>query len=95
MVKIAIVDDDPADLAQLTACLERYQAEQSEQFSVRSFTNPADFLNAYRSDYDLVFMDIEMPLFNGMEVARQLREIDSVVTLVFVTNMEQYAINGY
>ena len=60
-----------------------------------SFSNPADFLNPYRSDYDLILMDIELPLFNGMEVARRLREIDSVVTLVFITNMEQYAINGY
>ena len=95
MVRIAIVEDDPADLEQLMECLRRYEAEHSEEFSILSFSNPTDFLNPYRSDYDLILMDIELPLFNGMEVARQLREIDSVVTLVFITNMEQYAINGY
>ena len=95
MVRIAIVEDDPSDMAQLTECLRRYEEEQKETFSVKSFFTPADFLNTYGSGYDLIFMDIELPLTNGMEVARQLREIDSVVTLVFITNMEQYAVNGY
>ena len=95
MVRIAIVEDDPSDLAQLMECLRRYEEEQKETFSVNSFSNPADFLNTYRSCYDLIFMDIELPLFNGVEAARQLREVDATVTLVFITNMEQYAVNGY
>lgn len=95
MVRIAIVEDEPADLEQLTQCLRQYGEEQEDRFSVKSFSNPADFLNTYRSDFDLIFMDIELPLFNGVEVARQLREVDSAVTLVFITNMEQYAVNGY
>lgn len=95
MVRIVIVEDDPADLAQLMDCLRRYEEEQGERFSVKSFSNPSDFIDTYRSDCDLIFMDIELPLFNGIDVARQLREMDSVVTLVFITNMEQYAVNGY
>ena len=95
MVRIAIVEDDPSDMTQLTECLRRYEKEQKAAFSVKSFFTPADFLNTYGPGYDLIFMDIELPLTNGMEVARQLREIDSVVTLVFITNMEQYAVNGY
>ena len=95
MVRIAIVEDDPGDLAQLMESLRRYEGEQAERFSVKSFSNPADFLNTYQSDFDLIFMDIELPLFNGVDVARQLREVDSTVALVFITNMEQYAVNGY
>lgn len=95
MVRIAILEDDPSDLEHLVECLRRYEQEQAEHFFIQSFSNPTDFLNSYRSDYHLVLMDIELPLFNGMEVARHLREIDTVVTLVFITNMEQYAVNGY
>lgn len=95
MLRITIVEDDPADLAQLTNCLRQFEEEQGEHFRVQAFSNPSDFLNNYPSDCDLIFMDIELPLFNGVDVARQLREIDSVVTLVFITNMEQYAVNGY
>lgn len=95
MVRITIVEDDPADLSRLMDCLRRYEEEQGERFSVKSFSNPSDFLDDYRSDCDLIFLDIELPLFNGVDVARQLRKIDCVVTLVFITNMEQYAVNGY
>lgn len=95
MVRIVIVEDDPADLKRLTDCLRQFEEEQGERFSVKAFSNPSEFLDSYRPDCDLVFMDIELPLFNGIDVARQLREIDSVVTLVFITNMEQYAVNGY
>lgn len=95
MVRIAIVEDDLADAKRLADCLVRFQKEQEENFTVWNFTNPAEFLDTYGSGYDLVFLDIELPVFNGMEVARQLREIDAVVTLVFITNMEQYAVSGY
>ena len=40
-------------------------------------------------------MDIEMPLMNGMEAAEKIRNIDSEVTIIFITNMAQYAIRGY
>ena len=95
MVRIAVVEDNPEDLAGLADCLRRYEQEQDLRFSVSPFSNPATFLDTYHSDFDLIFMDIDLPLFNGMEVARRLREIDSVVTLVFITNMEQYAVQGY
>lgn len=73
MLRITIVEDDPADLAQLTNCLRQFEEEQGEHFRVQAFSNPSDFLNNYRSDCDLIFMDIELPLFNGVDVARQLR----------------------
>ncbi len=49
----------------------------------------------YRADYDIVFMDIELPGINGMEAAHRLREIDQQVILIFVTNMAQFAVKGY
>lgn len=42
-------------------------------------------------------MDIELGTnhLNGMEVSKKLREIDNDVLLIFVTNMAQFAIEGY
>ncbi len=53
------------------------------------------FLEPYAGDYDLIFMDIQMPYMNGMDAAHKLREIDQNVALIFVTSLGQYAINGY
>ncbi len=36
-----------------------------------------------------------MPHMNGLDTARKLREFDRQIPLIFITNMAQYAINGY
>mgnify|MGYP000081415855 CR=1 FL=1 len=36
-----------------------------------------------------------MQHLDGMETARRIRELDSDVLLIFITNMAQYAIKGY
>ena len=40
-------------------------------------------------------MDIMMPHMNGLTAAKRMRLVDANTALVFITNMAQYAINGY
>lgn len=47
------------------------------------------------TNYDVVFMDIEMPMMNGMTAAKKLRELDGEVCLIFITAMSRYALKGY
>ncbi|HBK02168.1 MAG TPA: DNA-binding response regulator, partial [Clostridiales bacterium] len=42
-----------------------------------------------------IFLDIEMPLMDGLNLAHKIRERDDDVSIVFVTNMKQYVIRGY
>lgn len=95
MIRVAIVEDQPDAAAQLNKCLDHYEQQMSEQFSRIVYQDAEKFLFDYHSQYDLVFMDIEMPGMDGMQAAYKLREIDQVVALVFVTNLSRYAINGY
>lgn len=95
MVRIAIVEDSPRDLEQLQGFLRQYEHENGQSFSVKAFSNPLTFLSEYKMEYDLVFLDIELPQLDGISTARRLREKDGEVALVFVTNMEQCAVKGY
>lgn len=95
MIRVAIVEDESGAQEALCGLCERYSKESGESLNVRTFDNAVTFLTDYKSDFDLVFLDIEMPDLDGMTAAGKLRELDPYVPIVFVTNMQQYAIKGY
>lgn len=44
---------------------------------------------------DAVFMDINMPLQNGIKLATKVKELDSSIEIIFVTAYEEYAIKAF
>lgn len=95
MLNISIVEDETDAALQLEGALKQYSAEYHVPMQIHIFANAITFLDKYAGKFDLVFMDIMMPMLNGMDAAHALREKDSKVMLVFVTSMVQYAIQGY
>ena len=93
-VNIAIIEDDKEAAARLVKMLDRFGAESGLIMNKRIFGFSTEFLENYKSGYDIVFMDIVLPDMDGMTAAKKLRESDKSVVLIFVTNMSQYAING-
>lgn len=94
-MKIAIVEDEKFASELLEKHLQKWKQETSRELECDIFSNALDFLDTFKGEYDIIFMDIEMPHFNGMEAAEKLRKKDPLVLLVFVTNMQQYALQGY
>lgn len=97
MLRIAIVEDNPADQMLLLDYLDRYFREEKTDhpYHTSVFDSAVAFLGNYRAVYDMVFLDIQMPYLNGMDAAEKLRQIDSEIPIIFVTNMAQYAVRGY
>ena len=85
MINVAIVEDEQEAVEYLSDCLHRYGEKTGETFSFTHFPEPITFLEKYKPVYDLVFMDIRMPMMDGMQAAKKLREADTSVLLVFVT----------
>lgn len=72
---------------------EEFFADQPHE--VRVFHDAADFIRKYDSQTDILFLDIQMPLIDGLTCAERVRQLDPDVILIFVTSMIQYAVQGY
>lgn len=94
-MKIAIVEDKKTHTDALVEFINRYGKEEKSTFNVYTFSDGLKFLEAYKTGFDIVFMDINMPFIDGMETAKRLREIDRYTCLIFITEHASYAISGY
>ncbi len=94
-MRIAIVEDDAACKDLLMKFIHRFEEENSVSFACTVFTDGMELITGYQPVWDLILMDIEMPLLDGMSTARRVREADQDVLIIFITQMAQYAMEGY
>ena len=88
-------EDDKTYAAQLKEYLVRYGTEKNQKISVALFPDGEDIVTDYSAEFDIILMDVEMTFMDGMTTAERIREKDNEVVIIFITNMPQYAIQGY
>ena len=98
-MQIAICDDEPNFREELRNYLVEYKKDRRLQLDVYEFENGND-LCISKIPFDIVFLDYQMPLLDGMETARILRENNVLCNIVFVTNypdfvFESFEVNPY
>ena len=77
---ILIVDDDPDATTVFSLGL------QDVGFKVYTYNDPLEALSKFRPNfYDLLLVDINMPQMNGIELTRQILELDTNVRICFIT----------
>ena len=88
-LKCIIVDDEP-----LAVALLKSYAEQTPFLELAATFNSAiTAINAMAElDIDLIFLDINMPQMNGLELSKSL---PASVKVIFTTAYDQYAIEGF
>ena len=71
-----------------------YVSKQTDDKTIKDLDG-IDFLSDYEKDTDVVFLDIMMPLEDGLSIAKKIRKENQTIIIIFVTNMKEYAIEGY
>ena len=95
MIHIAIVDDEEGYVEQIRQYLAQYERESGESVKISVFYDGDSIVHKYRSQYDIILMDVEMRFMDGMSAAEEIRKNDAEVVIIFITNTPQYAIRGY
>ena len=95
MTHVAICDDEREFVTYLTESLERYAAETGEKIKVTVYYDGMDLIEKYDPTIDLIFLDIQMKLVNGLRTAEHIRKMDEKVGIIFLTTLTQYGLEGY
>ena len=92
-MRVMIVDDERMATEELyDICTSHRLIDEAV-----TFDNPADALVyiAQNSNIDIAFLDIEMPVMTGLELARRINTINNDTKIVFVTGFKEYAYDAY
>lgn len=96
MYNIIICEDSEQDIELLEKNIIRFFAEHDLSCNINVFRSGESLL-AHKSTYswDIVFFDVEMGKINGIEAAKQLREADKSVIIIFITSHPGYVFNSF
>ena len=86
--RILIVDDEPDIAISLKMVLESSNDYDSQKikFEVYSYTDPVEALSNFKPNfYDLLLVDITMPIMNGFELCEKLLPLDINVKVCFMS----------
>lgn len=96
-ITVCLCDDDPVFLRELHGALDRAFAKLNIRGAITAYESPEAIDGAALAGCSMAFLDIDFERgeFNGMDLARRLRQANRDCLIFFVTNFIEYAPAGY
>lgn len=95
MLRLAICDDMSEFLQSTKELLEHWE-EKPVDIMIELFTDGDSLIGSHTSNpFDIILLDVVMPLSNGIEIASEIRKFDRSVKIVFLTSSSEYAVESY
>jgi len=94
---VAIVDDNATDAEFVQGVLNNWELERNVSIHSEVFPNAESFLFRYAEDkaWDILLLDIEMGIMDGVTMAKRVRQDNEAVQIVFITGYSDYIAEGY
>ena len=95
VIRIACCDDKKEEIELIKNCIDNWKEKPSDVFF--TYFSDADTLirSHTHSPFDILLLDIVMPLLNGIEAAREIRQMDQNVKIIFLSSSSEYGVESY
>ena len=97
MIRICLVDEEAEFLALMKELIGNFLAQKEILCEIDTYENPEllywEFLE--KREYDICFLDIEMPQMDGRKLAEKIRSLSDSTNLVFLTSHKEFIKAGY
>ncbi len=94
MLRIAVCDDSTDALHQIESLILKWNS--GFELKIHLFEDGDSLIqNHFLHPFDIIFLDVVMPLLSGIETAREIRAKDKSVQIVFLTSSIEYAYESY
>lgn len=92
MINIALCDDDIPFTGEMDTYLNKIGKENYIDMDLEVFWDGKDLADMVEAGkrYDLIFLDVEMKMEDGLTAAKRIREIDKMVLIIYVSSHETY-----
>ena len=95
-MKIAICDDDSAQLEYISSLVEKWSDSIEEQIRISQFKSAEQLLFNYTPGcFDVLLLDIQMTGENGISLAKRIRSFNDNAVIIFITAVSDYVFDGY
>lgn len=92
---IAVCDDEKTQREKIKNLFKKM--DNTIGYIVKEFISGDKLVDSYNkgAHFDIIILDIRMLGINGMEAAKKIRDMDKKAVIIFVTNLMDYALEGY
>ena len=95
-MKIAVCEDEKIYSDLLKKRVEEYFSEHGVHTEISVFQDSEPLISSLAEHtYDIIFLDIQLENSDGMETAAAIRKADRKTAIIFVTGLENRAVDGY
>ncbi len=95
-MRIAVCDDEREETKRISSVIDRYNKERNARIEYSIFSSSIELASvAEREKFDIYILDIIMPVLNGIDLAKEIREFDKVSPIIFLTSSPEFAVESY
>lgn len=97
MIRAAFCDDDMSVLDELKRLMDQYCEKNNREIEYAAFYSSLELLEEIEKGvrYNILFLDMILPNENGINIAKEIRQYDSVVKIIFLTASSEFAVQSY